>query len=100
MNVLEEMIEDLEYDGKLRQPVRYVNFCEKATQLISLLPNQTEEQYLNSLEAMTTSDILSFGDQLSKENASKLSNIKAGCNQALAMVNTAPTIEQGNTITR
>ncbi len=100
MSMLEEMIEDLEYDGKLRQPVRYANFCEKATQLISLLPNQTKEQYLTSLEAMTTPDILSFGDQLSKENASKLSNIKAGCNQALAMVNAAPTIDQGNTITR
>ena len=49
---------------------------------------------------MTTPDILSFSDQLSKENALKLLNIKAGCNQALAMVTAAPTIEQGNTITR
>ena len=100
MSILEEMIEDIEYDGKLRQPVRYENYCEKATQLISLLPNEKKEQYLTSLEAMTTPDILSFSDQLSKENALKLLNIKAGCNQALAMVNAAPTIEQGNTITR
>ena len=100
MSILEEMIEDIEYDGKLRQPVRYASFNEKATQLISLLPNEKKEQYLTSLEAMTTPDILSFSDQLSKENALKLLNIKAGCNQALAMVNAAPTIEQGNTITR
>ena len=96
MSNVEAMIEDLEYDGKLRQPVRYRDFCEKAAQMAQFLSNDKKEQYLSSLEAMATPDILSFGDQLSKENAEALSNVKQGCNQALSMVTQASPIEQGN----
>ena len=92
--LLNSMIEDLEYDGKLRQPVRYLDFCQKSAQVVQGLSADKKEQYLSSLEAMATPGILSFGDQLSKENADALSNIKAGCNQALSMVAEAPTVEQ------
>ncbi len=98
--IMNNMLEDIEYDGKLKRPERWLDFCQKATQIIQFLPNDKKEQYLTSLEAMATPEILSFGDQLSREHADALLNVKSGCNQALTMINEAPVMEQGNTITR
>ena len=100
MSNLESMIENLEYDGKLRQPVRYLDFCQKAVQMVQFLSNDKKELYLSNLEAMSTPGILSFGDQLSRENADALSAVKEGCNQALSMISAEPVIEEQNEITR
>lgn len=94
--IINSMVDDLEYDGKFGHPVRFHDFCQKATQIMQFVPADKKEQYLTNLEAMATPDILSFGDQLSKENADKLKDIKAGCNQALTVIysQSAPVVEQ------
>jgi hypothetical protein len=100
MSSLNDMLKKIEYDGKLNQPLMYAAFCETAASLVNLVPQENKESYLVYLEGMSTPSALSFGDQLSKENADKLRNIKEGCNQALGMMQEAPTIEQGNVVTR
>ena len=100
MSSLNDMLKKIEYDGKLNQPLMYAAFCETAASLVNLVPPENKESYLAYLEGMSTPSVLSFGDQLSKENADKLRNIKEGCNQALGMMQEAPTIEQGNVVTR
>ena len=37
--IMNNMLEDIEYDGKLRRPERWLDFCQKATQIIQFLPN-------------------------------------------------------------
>ena len=93
MSSLNDMLKKIEYDGKLNQPLMYAEFCETAASLVNLVPPENKGLYLGYLGSMSTPEILSFGDQLSKENADKLRNIKEGCNQALGMMQEAPTIE-------
>lgn len=100
MSSLTDMIRNIEYDGKINQPIMYAAFCEAAASLVNLVPQENIEQYLRNLEGMSTTSVLSFGDQLSKENADRLVSIKEGCNQALGMMQEAPTIEQSNVVTR
>ncbi|MBR1377094.1 MAG: hypothetical protein IJ565_04730 [Bacilli bacterium] len=86
-------LSDMEYDYQLGRPVRYSNAMVSMAKVLPSLGKEKQEEFSMALDTAMTSEILFFGDQLSKEAAEELKNIRNGL-QELVTVTIEPNTEE------